>query len=60
MEVDPADANLAAETGDRRCGNGAGLAVAVLTGATPRAILDRHADHVIPSVMAIEALLDAV
>jgi phosphoglycolate phosphatase len=39
---------------------GAGLAVAVLTGATPRAILDRHADHVIPSVMAIEALLDAV
>ncbi len=38
---------------------GAALAVAVLTGATPRAILDRHADRVIPSVMAIEALLDA-
>ena len=38
---------------------GAALAVAVLTGATPRAILDRHADYVIDSVMAIEVLLDA-
>jgi phosphoglycolate phosphatase len=37
---------------------GAAMAVAVLTGATPRAALDRHADRVIDSVMAIEALLD--
>lgn len=37
---------------------GAAMAVAVLTGATPRAALDRHADRVIDSVMTIEALLD--
>jgi hypothetical protein len=33
--------------------------VAVLTGATPRGVLDRHADHVIASIMTLEALLAA-
>jgi phosphoglycolate phosphatase len=36
---------------------GAAMAVAVLTGATPRGVLDRHADHVIASIMTLEALL---
>jgi phosphoglycolate phosphatase len=37
---------------------GAAMAVAVLTGATPRPILERHADRVIASVMALDAVLD--
>lgn len=37
---------------------GAALAVAVLTGATPRPLLERHADRVIASVMALDAVLD--
>jgi len=36
---------------------GAAMAVAVLTGATPRTILDRHADAVLESVMQLESLL---
>jgi len=36
---------------------GAAMAVAVLTGATPRTILDRHADVVLESVMQLESLL---
>ncbi len=36
---------------------GAAMAVAVLTGATPRPILDRHADVVLASVMQLESLL---
>jgi phosphoglycolate phosphatase len=36
---------------------GAAMAVAVLTGATPRHVLDRHADHVIEAVMNVETLL---
>jgi phosphoglycolate phosphatase len=36
---------------------GAGMAVAVLTGATPRTILDLHADVVLDSVMQLESLL---
>ena len=36
---------------------GAAMAVAVLTGATPPSILDRHADVVLASVMQLESLL---
>lgn len=37
---------------------GAAMAVAVLTGATPRPVLERHADRVIANVMALDAVLD--
>ncbi len=36
---------------------GAGLAVAVLTGVTPRAQLDPHADRVLDSIAGLEAVL---
>lgn len=35
----------------------AAMGVAVLTGATPRHVLDQHADHVIEAVMNVETLL---
>ena len=38
---------------------GAGLAVGVLTGATPREPLEALADHVIASVLEIETILPA-
>ncbi len=37
---------------------GAGLAVAVATGVTPRARLEPHADHVLDSIAGLEAVLD--
>ena len=36
---------------------GAGVAIAVLTGATPRDLLDALADHVLESVMQIEEVI---
>ena len=36
---------------------GAGLAVGVLTGATPREVLTEHADHVLGSIAELEGLL---
>lgn len=36
---------------------GAGLAVGVLTGATPREVLEPHADYVLGSIAELEALL---
>ena len=36
---------------------GAGLAIGVLTGATPREVLEPHADYVLGSIAEIEALL---
>jgi phosphoglycolate phosphatase len=36
---------------------GAGLAIGVLTGASPREILAPHADHVIASIVELEAIL---
>lgn len=36
---------------------GAGLAVGVLTGATPREVLEPHADHVLGSIAELETLL---
>lgn len=36
---------------------GAGLAIGVLTGASPRDLLEAHADHVIDSIAEIEPLL---
>jgi phosphoglycolate phosphatase len=36
---------------------GAGLAVGVLTGATPREVLEPHADHVLGSIADLETLL---
>lgn len=36
---------------------GAGLAIGVLTGASPRELLEAHADHVIDSIAEIEMLL---
>lgn len=38
---------------------GAGLAIGVLTGASPRETLEPHADHVIGSIAEIETILDA-
>ncbi len=37
--------------------SGAGLMIAVLTGVTPRARLESHADHVIETVAELEAIL---
>ncbi len=39
---------------------GCHLAVAVLTGGTPRHVLDRLADHVLGSVQELESLLDPI
>jgi phosphoglycolate phosphatase len=40
--------------------HGAGLAVAVLTGVATHADLAPHADHVLPSIAALPALLDTL